>query len=103
MNFQDTNGPNGPCTTLLLTFTARIKKNWQALCHEFQKTFDNQQLQTQAKLLLESITRSSGEKIITLALRFGQMTRKTYVNKTSGICNAQMNDALVNALDPQLA
>ena len=36
-----------------------IKKNWQAFCREFQKTFDNQQSQTQAKLLLESITRTS--------------------------------------------
>ena len=30
-----------------------IKKNWHALCRQFQKTFDNQQSQTQAKKLLE--------------------------------------------------
>ena len=51
-----------------------IKKKWQAFCHEFQKTFDKQQSQTQAKLLLESITRASGEQIKTLALRIEQMT-----------------------------
>ena len=37
-----------------------IEKNWQAFCREFMKTFDNQQSQTQAILLLESITRISG-------------------------------------------
>ena len=45
-----------------------FKKNWQAFCREFQKTFDNQQSQTQAKLLLESLTRASDEQIKTLAL-----------------------------------
>ena len=49
-----------------------IKKNWQAFCREFQKTFDNQQSQTQAKLLLESITRASCEQIKTFALRIEQ-------------------------------
>ena len=39
-----------------------IKKNLQAFCREFKKTFDNQQSQTQSKLLLESITRASGEQ-----------------------------------------
>ena len=58
-----------------------MKKNRQAFCREFQKTFDIQHSQTHAKLLLESITRASGEQIKTLA---------------------QMNDALVKALDPQL-
>ena len=58
-----------------------IRKNWQAFCREFQKTFDNQQSQTQAKLLLESIKRASGEQIKTLAFRIEQMTRKAYVNK----------------------
>ena len=55
------------------------KKNWQEFCREFQKTFKNQQTQTQAKLL-ESITRVSGEQIKTLALRIEQIIRKTYVN-----------------------
>ena len=44
-----------------------IKKNWQTICREFQKTFDNQQSQTRAKLLLENITRASGEQIKMLA------------------------------------
>ena len=80
-----------------------IKQNWQAFCREFQKTFDNQQSQTQAKLLLESITYASGEQIKTLALRIEQMTRKAYVNNAPDMRNAQMYDALVKALDPQLA
>ena len=80
-----------------------IKKNWQAFCRKFQKAFDNQQSQTQAKLLLESITRFSGEQIKTLALRIEQMARKAYVNNAPDMRNAQMNDALVKALDPQLA
>ena len=53
-----------------------IKKNWQVFCCEFQKTFDNQQSQTQVKLLLEIITRASGEQIKTVALRIEEMTRK---------------------------
>ena len=39
----------------------------------------------------------------TLALRFKQMARKAYVNKAPDIRNAQMNDALVIEIDPQLA
>ena len=63
-----------------------IKKNWQAFCREFQKDLDNQQSQTQAKLLLEKITRrASGEQIKTLALRIEQMTRKAYVNNAPDI------------------
>ena len=42
-------------------------------------------------------------KIKTLALRIEQMTRKAYVNNAPDMRNAQMNDALVKALDPQLA
>ena len=80
-----------------------IKNNWRAFCREFQKTFDNQQSQTQAKLLLESITRASGKQIETLALRIEQMTRKEYVNIAPDMRNAQLNDALVKAFDPQLA
>ena len=80
-----------------------IKKDWQAFCREFQKTFDKQQSQTQAKLLVESITRASREQIKTLSLRIEQMTRKAYVNNAPDMRNAQMNDALVKALDPQLA
>ena len=38
-------------------------KKWQAFCRECQKTFDKQQSQTQAKLLLESITRASGKQV----------------------------------------
>ena len=67
-----------------------------------KKTFDNQQAQTQAKFLLESITGASGEQIKTLALRIERMTRKAYVNNTPDMRNAQMNDALVKGLDPQL-
>ena len=78
-----------------------IKKNWQAFCREFQKTFDNRQSQPQAKLLFESITRASGEQIKTL--RIEQMSLKAYVNNAPDMRNAQMNDALVKALDPQLA
>ena len=80
-----------------------IKKNWQAFYREFQKTFDNQQSQTQAEQLLESITRASGEQIKTLALRIEQMTRKAYVNNAPEMRSAQMNDALTKTLDPQLA
>ena len=67
------------------------------------KKIDNQQPQTQAKILLESITRASGEQIKTLALRIEQMTRKAYVKNSPDMRNAQMNDALVKALNPQLA
>ena len=83
----------------------QTKKNWQAFCREFQKTFDNRQSQTEAKLLLESITRASGEQIKTLALRIEQneMTRKSYVKNAPDMRNAQMNDPLVKALYPQLA
>ena len=76
---------------------------WQAFCREFQKTFDNQQSQTQAKLLLESITRLSGEQIKTLALQIEQLTRKSYNNNAQDMRNAKMNDAFVKALDPLLA
>ena len=51
-----------------------IKKNGQAFCRKFQKTFNNQQSQTQAKLFLECITRASGEKIKALDLGIEQMT-----------------------------
>ena len=80
-----------------------IRKNWQAICREFQKLFDNQQSQTQAKLILENISRAFGEEIKTLALRIEQMTRKAYVNNAPDMRNAQMNDAVVRALDPKLA
>ena len=80
-----------------------IKKNWKPFCREFQKTFDNQQSRTQANLLLKSITRASGEQIKTLALRIEQKIRKAYVNNAPDMRNAQLNDAFVKALDPQLA
>ena len=57
-----------------------IKKNWQAVCREFQKTFHNQQSQTKAKLLRKSIIRAFGKQFKTLALTIEQMTRKAYVN-----------------------
>ena len=59
-------------------------------------------MQTQAKILLESIKRASREQIKTLALRIEQMTGKAYVNNAPVMRNAQMNDALVKAFDPQL-
>ena len=80
-----------------------IKKNWQAFCREFQKTVDNQKWPTQAKLLLESTTRASGEEIKTPLLRIEKMARKAYVNNAPNMRNAQMNDARARALDPQLA
>ena len=55
------------------------------------------------KLLIEIITRASGEQIKTLALRIEQMTRTTYLNSAPDTQIAQMKDALVKALDPQLA
>ena len=47
--------------------------------------------------------RASGEKIKTLALRIEQLTRKAYVNNAPDMRNAQMNDALDKAVDPQFA
>ena len=86
---------------MILTLT--IRKKLTAFWREFQKKFDNQQSQTQAILLLESITRASGEQIKTPALRIEQLTRKAYANNAPDMRDAQMNDALVKALDPQLA
>ena len=43
----------GPAQQWYSHLPLEIKKNWQAFCREYQKTFDNQQSQTQAKLLLE--------------------------------------------------
>ena len=65
--------------------------------------FDNQRSQTQAKLLLETKTRAWREQIKALALRIEQMARKEYVSKAPDMRNVQMHDALVKALDPQLA
>ena len=79
------------------------KRSDKLFAAKFRKTFDNQQLQTQAKLLLESITRASSEQIKTLALRIEQMTRKAYANNAPDMRNAKMNDAHVKTLDPQLA
>ena len=51
-NRHDTNGSNWSRTKMVLTHSiGKIKKNWQAFSRKFQKTFDNQQSQTQAKLL----------------------------------------------------
>ena len=93
----------GPAQQRYSPLPLDVKKNWQAFCREFQKSFDDQQSETQAKLLLESITRASGKKIKKLALRIEQMTRKAYVNNAPDMRNAEMNEALVKALDPQLA
>ena len=79
-----------------------IKKNWKAFCREFQKTVDNQQVQTQAKIL-ESITRASRVQTKTLAFRIEQMARKACDNDVPDMRNAQMNDALVKVLAPQFA
>ena len=92
----------GPAQQWFSHLPLDIKRNWQEFCREFQKTFDNHQSQTQAKLLLESKTRASGEQIKTLALRTEQMTQKAYVNNARDMRNAQMNDAHVRALNPQL-
>ena len=80
-----------------------LEKKWRVFWREFQKIIDNQQSQTQALLLLESITRAFGEQIKTTALRIEQMTLKAYANNAPDMRDAQMNDALVKALDPQLA
>ena len=69
---------------------------------EIQKTFENQQSQKHAKLFLEIITRTSREQIKTLAIRSEQTVREAYGNNASDMRYAQMNDALVKALDPQL-
>ena len=66
----------GPAQQWYSHLPLHIKKNWQAFCREIPKIFDNQQSQSQAKLLLENITLSSGEQIKTLALRIEQMIRK---------------------------
>ena len=92
----------GPAQQWYSHLSLDIKKNSQAFCREFKKTFGNQQSQTQAKLLLESITCASGEQIKTLALRIEQMTRKAYVINAPDMRNAQMNDTLFKALNPQL-
>ena len=89
----------GPAQQWHSRLPLEIKNNLQASCREFQKTLDNQQLQTQAKLLLKSKTRASGGQIKTVALRIEQMTRKAYVNNAPDMRNAQMKDALVIALD----
>ena len=51
----------GPAQQWYLHLPLDIEKNWQAFCRELQKTFNNQQSQIQAKLLLESVTRASDE------------------------------------------
>ena len=91
----------GPAQQWYSYLPLEIKKNWQAFCREFQKTFANQQSQTQAKHFIESLTRASVEQIKSPAFRIEKMTRKAYVNNAPDMRNAQMNDALVKALDPQ--
>ena len=71
-----------------------LEKKWRAFWREFQKIIDNQQSQTKALLLLESITRAFGKQIKTTALRIEQMTLKTYANNTPDMRDAQMNEAL---------
>ena len=53
----------GPAQQCYSHLPLKIRKNWPTLCRRFQKTFGNQQSQKQAKLVLESITRASGERI----------------------------------------
>ena len=55
------------------------------------------------KLLLQSITRISVEQIKTIAFRIEQMNQIAYVKNAPDMRKAQMNDALVKTLDPQLA
>ena len=83
----------GPAQQLYSHLPLDIRKNWQAFCREFQKTFDNQQSQTH-ECLQESITRASDEEIKTLALRIEQITRKALINNAPDMRNAQMIDAL---------
>ena len=52
----------GPAQQWYSHLPLEIKKNWQAFCRNFQKKFDNQQSQTPAKILLESLKRASGEQ-----------------------------------------
>ena len=53
-NCLDTHGSNRPGTTKVFTFATKKRTG---------KTFDNQQSQTRAKLLFESITSASGEQV----------------------------------------
>ena len=93
--------PIGPAQQWYSHLPLEIKKSCQAVCREFQKTFDNQQSQTQTKFLLESITPASGE-IKTLVLRIELMIQKAYVNTAPDMRIAQMNDAHVKSPDTQL-
>ena len=56
-----------------------------------------------SEIIIREKTRASSEQNKTVALRIEQMTRKAYVNNAPDMRNAQMNDALVKALGPQLA
>ena len=66
----------GPAQQWYPRLPIEIKKRWPSFCRKPQKASDNQQSQTQAKIILESIPRSSGEQIKRLAHRFEQMARK---------------------------
>ena len=66
--------PTGPTQQWYSHLPLEIKKDWQAVCYELQKNFENQQSQTQARLLLKNIARASGEQTKTLAVRIEQMT-----------------------------
>ena len=88
---------------MILAPSTWARKELASVFPRISNTFDNQQLQTQTKPLLESITRASGEQIKTLAFRIEQKTRNAYANNAPDMRNAQMNEALVKALDQQLA
>ena len=53
----------GPAQQCYSHLPLKIRNNWLTLCRNFQKTFGNQQPQKQVKLVLESVTRASGERI----------------------------------------
>ena len=60
-NCYETNIFRGPAKQWYSHLPQKTKKNRQAFCREFQKTFDNQQRKTEAKLLLVSTTGALGE------------------------------------------
>ena len=63
----------GPAQQYYSHLSLKIRKNWPAF-PKFSKDHDNQRSQTQAKILLESIIRATGERIKKLALRTEQLT-----------------------------
>ena len=94
----------GPAQQWYPHLPLEIKKEVQEFCREFQKTIDIQQTQTQAKLLLDSITRALGEQNNqNICSPHSTSGKKICANNAPDMKNAQINDALVKALEPQLA